>query len=94
MTIRVTAFILLLFCISAIAVLGMGNGGSEKKKRGKKINMVGCIVELLDRLARVFRFLAHPQLERRALLFRVLLCHVLGVGCQPALLDPPAGRTR
>ena len=48
---------------------------------------------LLGRLARVFRLLAHPQLERRALLFRVLLCHVLGAGCQPALLDPPGGRT-
>src|SRR5438105_1712885 len=36
---------LLLCCISAIADMGIGNGGSEKKKRGKKITTVGCIVE-------------------------------------------------
>ena len=43
--IRLAVFMLLLFCISASADARIGNGRSEKKQRGKKITMVGCIVE-------------------------------------------------
>jgi hypothetical protein len=43
--IRLAVFMLLLFCISASADARIGNGRSQKKQRGKKITMVGCIVE-------------------------------------------------
>jgi len=44
--IKPTAYmVLLLFSMSAFAAIAIRSGGSEKKKRGQKIAMVGCVVE-------------------------------------------------
>jgi hypothetical protein len=46
MMIKPTAYmVLLLFSMSAFAEVAVRSGASEKKKRGQKITMVGCVVE-------------------------------------------------
>ena len=37
--------VLVLFSMSAPAEIAIRSSGSEKKKRGRKITMVGCVVE-------------------------------------------------
>ena len=44
--IKPTAYmVLLLFSMSALAEIAIRSSGSEKKKRGRKITLVGCVVE-------------------------------------------------